>query len=340
MLRVCNPLWSHLHEQEPSMSISLDSPHVHAISAHLHQAFVASGGQPLWLAIDGSESPLHDIDGIDWHQRPSVTVRLQHPEIATHWHPRWFALQLDRALDAHILNHSIVWALEEASPQNLRAGQGRRIAGWFIAAEPMAKAAATHWANLMVRRVPYAIGWQLLRLHDPAVLWAVWQTLPREQHAQWLGPLQQWHLLDPVGELIQLTELASGRDTAPRALLPELSAQQWQDIQNIGPLHQAMHQLDASPHLDADAFKQRFQTGLHALRRAKQLRLNDLHSLSLFAQLAMSRHPLFDQHPELQQLLQQRASDEPLGGLLSDLTEQDWQRLCGEISVHHASLGH
>lgn len=101
-----------------------------------------------------------------------------------------------------------------------------------------------------------------------------------------------------------------------------------------------MHQLDASQHLDTDAFKQRFQTGLHALRRAKQLRLDDLHSLSLFAQLAMSRHPLFDQHPELQQLLQQRASDEPLGGMLCDMTEQDWQRLCNEISVHHASRGY
>ncbi len=340
MLRVCNPLWSHFHEQEPSMSISLDSPQVHAISANLHQAFVTSGGQPLWLAIDGSENPLPDIDGVDWHQRPSVTVRLQHPEIATHWHPRWFALHLDRALDAHILNHSIVWALEETSPQNLRSGQGRRIAGWFIAAEPTVQAAATHWANLMVRRMPHAVGWQLLRLHDPAVLWAVWQTLHQEQHALWLGPVHHWHLLNPVGELSCLAPSAHAQYVNGQASIPELSAQQWQDMQNIGPLHQAMQRLDASTRASATEFKQKFQTGLHALRRAKQLKLDDPHSLSLFAELAMSRHPLFDQHPELQQVLQQRAPNEPLGGLTCDLTEQDWQRLICEINAQQEQSAH
>ena len=201
MLHACKPPWSRCPECEPSMSISLDSPQVQAISADLHRAFVASGERTLWLAIDGSELPLPDIDGIDWRQMEYLTVRLQHPEIAGPWQPKWFALRLDRAQDANILNHSIAWALKEASHQHLRVGMGRRIAGWFMAEEHAIQAAAKHWAHLMVRRMPHAVGWQLLRLHDPAVLWAVWQTLPQEQHALWLGPVHHWHLLNPVGEL-------------------------------------------------------------------------------------------------------------------------------------------
>jgi hypothetical protein len=311
--------------------VSIDNPQVQGISAELHRAVAESGDQTLWLAMDGSGQPLPDIDGIDWRQRESVFVPLRHPEIDPQWWPRWIALHLDRATDAHILNHSIVWALEEAAHGNVRAGLGRRVSGWFMTAGAPIHAAAQHWARLMLRRSPHAPGQRLLRLHDPAVWWAVWQTLAPEQKGRWLGPVDQWHLIDPLGGLSRLDSPIQLRDKTDSPSPPELSEQQWQDMQNITPLHQAMQRVAVSHETDSTAFRQRFMDGLNALRRANAHGLDDLHSLSLFAETALTRHPRFDEHPELQRLLKHREPGEPLGGLLIDLTELDWQRLIADV---------
>lgn len=282
--------------------------------------------------MDGSDQPLPEIDGIDWTKREVVNVHLPHPEIDPQWCPTWFALRLDRATDAHILNHSIAWALEEAAPAHVRAGLGRRVSGWFMTSGHSIQSVARHWAQSMVRRAPQGKGRVLLRLHDPAVLWAVWQTLPPAQRDQWLGPVSQWHLLTPSGDLRLLESSAhpNGDDVSPYS--PDLNAQQWQDIQNITPLHLTMQRLASTDLPSAAEYQQMLLTGLHALRRANLYGFNDPHSLSLFAELAITRHPQFDEHPELQRLLRQREPDEPLGGLLSDLTDLDWQRLIDEVS--------
>jgi hypothetical protein len=331
MQQASKPLWSLFPEQEKWVSVSIDNPQVQDISAKLHRAVAESGDQTLWLAMDGSDRPLPEIDGIDWTQRESIDVRLRHPEIDPQWWPRWFALHLDRPMDANILNHSIFWALEEAAHKNVRAGLGRRVSGWFMTVGGPIQAAAQHWARLMLRRSPHAPGQRLLRLHDPAVLWAVWQTLPAGLKGQCLGPVSHWHLIDPLGELSQLESPARSGEETGSPLPFELSGQQWQDVQNITPLHLAMQRIVSSSQTTSAEYRQRFLEGLSALRRANSHRLTDLHSLSLFAELALTRHTLFDQHPELQRLLKHREAGEPLGGLLSDLTELDWQRLIADI---------
>jgi len=311
------------------VSVSIDSPQVLAISAELNRVLAAHGGSNLWLAVDGADQPLPEIDGIDWGSRDCVDIRLPHPDIDPQWWPKWFPLQLDRAEDAHILNRSIVWALEEIAPERLRAGMGRRVSGWFQCDRQNIDEAARHWANNMVRRVPQQPGRSLLRLHDPAVLWSVWQILTDEQKRQSLGPLTHWHLIDPLGGLLPLTA-AGGAD--PTALVSaELSVQQWQDIQSLTPLHVTLLRMTSGGQPSIVEYRQWFQMGLQALRRAKQHQLADPDSLSLFAQLALTRHPQFDAHPELQRILKQRQANEPLGGLLCDFTETDWQRMASEL---------
>lgn len=311
------------------MSVPIDSPQVLAISAELHRLHAAHGGSNLWLAVDGADQALPEIEGIDWGSRDCVDVRLPHPDIDPLWWPKWFPLQLDKAEDAHILNHSIVWALAEIAPERLRAGMGRRVSGWFTCGRPNIDAAAKHWANNMVMRVPQGAGRALLRLHDPAVLWSVWQILSEEQKRQSLGPLTQWHLIDPLGSLFQLAPVGAADPTSLAGA--ELSVQQWQDIQAITPLHQTLLQMASAGLPSMVEYRRWFQTGLQALRRAKQNRLTDPDSQSLFAQLALSRHPQFDAHPDLQRILKQRKTDEPLGGLLCDFTETDWQRMASEL---------
>lgn len=311
------------------MNISLDSPQVRRISDELHQSTTATSDASLWLAVDGSDQRLPDIEGIDWSSRDSVDVRLPHPDIDPQWYPRWFRLQLDKAEDAHILGHSIVWALEETAPERLRAGMGRRVSGWFQMGSGTIEDAARQWGNNMVRRVPQAPGRALLRLHDPAVLWSVWQILGDEQKRQCLGPLRRWHLIDPMGGLLQL----EAKDDVGKLDIgsTDLSVAQWQDIQHITPLHQALLQMTSARQPNMAEYEQWFQTGLQALRRAQNSGLADEHSLSLFAQLAMTRHPHFDMHPDLQRILDQREPDEPLGGMLCDFTEADWNRIVSEV---------
>lgn len=315
------------------MSVLIDSRQVQDISDALHRAVANSEHQTLWLAMDGSDQPLPDIDGGDWSSTcKCVEINLRHPEIDPRWQPRWFALNLAHAQDAHILNHSIAWALDERQPRHLRAGMGRRVSGWLLAPDDDSiHAAASHCARLMLRTAPSSPGHFLLRLHDPAVLWAVWQILTPEQKSEWWGPIGRWHFLDPVGELSLLEAPAQRQNEPIGSLSHPLSAQQWQDIQNITPLHRAIQSLLAAEPTGSAPYKRWFQSGLQALRRANTHRLNDLHSLSLFAELALTRHPDFDQHPRVQQLLMQREVDEPLGGLLSDLTEQDWRSIAVDL---------
>jgi len=312
--------------------VLIDSRQVQDISADLHRAAAKSGHQTLWLAMDGSDHTLPDIDGADWSStRKWVEINLRHPEIDPQWHPRWFALNLAHAQDAHILNHSIVWALDERQPHHLRAGMGRRVSGWLLAQDDLIHTAAQHCAQLMLRRAPSSPGHFLLRLHDPAVLWAVWQILSPEQKNEWWGPVGRWHVLDPMGDLTLLDAPTHRHNEPANPPSHPLSSQQWQDMQNITPLHRAMQTLLASMPAAPGQYKSWFLTGLQALRRANAHGVDDAHSLSLFAELALTRHPEFDQHPRVQQLLKQRAPGEPLGGLLCDLTEQDWQMLIGDI---------
>lgn len=311
------------------MNISLDSPQVRRISAELHQSTTPSDDANLWLAVDGSDQSLPDIEGVDWGGRDFIEVRLPHPDIDPQWLPRWLRLQLDKADDAHILDHSIVWALEETAPARLRAGMGRRVSGWFQMGSGTIEEAAKHWANNMVRRVPQAPGRALLRLHDPAVLWSVWQILSEEQKRQCLGPLTRWHLIDPLGGLLQLDANEDVRKLDFGST--DLSVAQWQDIQHITPLHQTLLQMTSAGQPNMAEYKQWFQTGLQALRRAQNSGLTEVHSLSMFAQLALTRHPQFDAHPDLQRILKQRDPDEPLGGMLCDFTEADWGRIVSEL---------
>lgn len=312
-----------------TVRVSIDSPQVHAISAELHRVLADHGGSNLWLAVDGADQPLPEIDGIEWGSRECVDVRLPHPDIDPQWWPKWFPLKLDKAEDAHILNHSIVWALEEITPERLRAGMGRRVSGWFTCAPHNIDAAARLWANNMVRRVPQAPGSALLRLHDPAVLWSVWQILSEEQKRQSLGPLTHWHLIDPLGGALQLAPVDGAHPTSFAS--PGLSGEQWQDINAITPLHQTLLQMTTAGPPSMVEYRQWFKAGLQALRRAKQNRLTDPDSLRLFAQLALTCHPQFDAHPDLQRILKQRQADEPLGGLLCDFTQTDWQRMASEL---------
>lgn len=302
-------------------------------SEALHRACESMGHSTIWLAVDRARHPLPPGEGVDWHLRTPIQVPLRHPEIDLSWWPGWYPLRLDRAQDSHALLHSVAWAMAECQPKALRAGRGRRVAGWLLMRDADQPAAVQHWARSMVRRRSGRAAAVLLRLHDPAVLWSVWQLLSPAQRRQWLGPVAHWYLLDPTTRLTSLADDAAPGALAEAGAGDALSALQWQDIELLTPLHQALRaSLDRPEAQVAHGISWHFNMGLLALRRAQAWGLNNAHSLALFAETALLRHPAFDRHPRIQRLLNQRTADEPLGGVLSELDEADWMQLTGEMT--------
>lgn len=282
----------------------------------------------LWLATDGSPQPLPEIDGTDWTDREHQDVQLLHPELDPTWWPRWYALHLNRASDCHVLNHSISWALTESQPQHVHAGLGRRISGWLLL-DGHPEDAAQHCATAMLhRRERPTGGTSLLRLHDPAVLWAAWRVLSPGQRSQWLGPVRSWFLLDPLGRLDSINTPAH-KEVAARTA--SLSLAQWDDIENITALNHALRRwIPEAGEAAASNLGQSFEQGMQALRRARGIGVQSLDGLSLFGELALTRHAQFDLHPDVRKLLLQHGPDQPIGGLLAELSESDWLRITVE----------
>ena len=312
----------------------IDSRSVRDVSEALHRACESMGYSTIWLAVDRAKQPLPVREGLDCHLTTHVPVALNHPEIDPSWWPGWYPLRLDRAQDSHALRHSVAWAMAECEPQALRAGRGRRVAGWLLMRDADQPAAVQHWARSMVCRRSGRSAAVLLRLHDPAVLWSVWRLLSPIQRMQWMGPVAHWYLLDPTAHLTSLPKdgaLGSAAEAGSGSVLNEA---QWHDIELLTPLHLALRACLDRPEVQAGrGISQQFDLGLQALRRAQALGLNDAHSLALFAETALLRHPAFDRHPRIQRLLSQRAADEPLGGVLSELDEEDWMQLTGELAA-------
>jgi Domain of unknown function (DUF4123) len=324
-------------------TFSLDCPQVQAISDALHQACAASGQEIIWLALDGANSPLPELEEglMPWDARVRQPVTLRHPEIDVAWHPQWYALRLDKADDCHLLKYSIVWALEEAQPKCVRQGLGRKVSGWLAIDEPV-HAAANHWASLMVCKVPNRVGSTLLRLHDPAVLWAIWRILTPAQQRHWQGPVQTWWLLNPAGQLAPLIAQQVSHTSPTLEPAVHLSGGQWQSIEHVSAFNlglQAWMNQDHAQAVTTEMAELAFVNGMRALQRANDLGISDLHSRALFCELALSQHPMFDQHPRIKALLSDFNAAHPLGGLMADLTAADWQTIAADMDTKDNQSG-
>lgn len=290
------------------------------ISAALHAELATGREQSLWVAVDAAAGPpgasLSECEERFYAALPgrsSTKVHLRHPQLDPIWYPRWFMLELDVAADSFLLQDSVELALQELLPERLEQGKGRRISGW-LCIEGGAEAAAERIGHRMMQRRQGGET-RLLRLHDPAVLWAVWPLLSPGQQASWLGPVGAWWLLDPSGKLVSLASRAEPSDEP-------LTDRQWLAIDNVTALNGALREclpLNAQRNLDSLR-----QVAMHALDRARRHGFTDLRDLTLYAKHAMTVHPRFDQHDIVRQLLDHRDAEDHYTALVDALTEQDW----------------
>lgn len=290
----------------------------HAAILQQLQARQQAGAQ-LLLALDAPSRPLAGAEAElnEQARQQGLLLPLKHPQLDPARQPAWLPLNAG----APALADSIAQALAEAEPDALALGQGRRVAGW-LEITGSAKLAAAHIGRQMIRRSPNGET-HLLRLHDPAVSWALWPLLNTAQQRGLLGSVSRWWLLGPAGELTCL-EPAPPATGAARPLSrwePGL----WEDIARIGPLNRALLAWrEHAPECDAGTLETARLHAFAALRHAGALGFDDEEDLSRFALHAVTVHPRFYLHPRVQALLAGREADDFYSGLTDSLSEADW----------------
>lgn len=280
-------------------------------------------GKQLCLALDYSHRALSDDELLldEAAKLKGFVVPLKHRSLNPAMRPYWLPLSSENA--AHLLP-SIEQALQEASPDLIAEGCGRRVAGWLEMTGD-AQQAALHISQQMIRSSLLG-GEHLLRLHDPAVLWALWPLLNHEQQKYLLGPVASWSLIAPNG---QLMALQIKPDTGNNKGTPHVWGRQlWHDIALIAPFNQALlAYLAQNADLQIAQLDHLHELGFAAIKRARLLGFSDDADLALFAQHAFTIHPFFDRHPLLQKCLAARQADSYYGGLVADLSDSDWQNI-------------
>jgi hypothetical protein len=177
----------------------------------------------------------------------------------------------------------------------------------------------------------------LLRWTDPAVLWVLgtFAMLTTQQRDALHGPIFAYYLLDPTGRLTKLTpsgaeSLRSAETEAARnASALAFTEPQWQQLEAIGPLNQALLRFDA-PRLDPESLNAARDAGMSAISRARSLGFADAQDLAAFAWRAMSVHPQFEAHPLIDEHLRKREPGDLFTALVDPLDADAWLRIANE----------
>lgn len=303
------------------------------LSDALHaQLSIYAGDTTVWLALDGAVRPIgyhrsdseHRVEA-QLNGPGAMKLTLAHEQIDRQWFPTWVPLDLERAADSFFLQDSIELALGELEPDRLNEGHGRRVAGW-LEVQGHARLAATQFAARMLQRTPARTS-VLLRLHDPAVLWAIWPLLLQEQQASWFGAIKSWRLLDPAGNLVLLQPSPATPADAP------LTTDQWLDIANITPMNHTLRAcLQRLGRTTSGALEQVRIDVVAALRRARHLGFTDAMDLALFAEHAVLVSPEFDLHDRVRRELDRREPGDHYSELIESLTDEDWAAVKEQVS--------
>ena len=324
------------------------------ISDHLHRelSMGASRGNA-WLLLDPSPlvSKPREDEWLNGVLADSVASRVHssRAEIPAEMYAKFLPVNSNNFHGSQQLLNSIEAALTEIKADELNLGNGRVVAGWFecgVDSDSDAQRLISHYLRFMFhRRVDNRIEW--LRWYDPAVLWILWDVLNAVQRKTLLGPITRLWILDPVGQLVNLQctddVLLTGQVGQSNLNPLNLSVEQWQQIDNIGPFNRALLKTQLGDQNDGlikgltpSALAQHRRAGFGALSRARQHGIKDPQDLALFAELAMQCHPKFDQHSLVITALQRFHSDVYFSACVADIDDAQWRVIASEMSASHS----
>lgn len=304
-----------------------------ALSDELHRALAAVADDTCWLVYDPALHPLAEDDEAAQWAKPEhspMAVPIDHPQVDRSLWPLWMPLDAATGHGSGVLQASLHAALAELQPEALQHGHGRRIAGWLQLHDDCDPARAARQLGRAMLQCPPGGGGTLVRLHDPAVRWALWPLLDAGQQAALLGQIRCWWGLDPTGHLCRIESAQPTSDALT------LRVDQWRDLELIRPLNRALaHWLPDQPAAwrAPHPVEQARDLALQALRRAHLHGLDDPHDLAAFAGHALCVHPRFDEHPRMRSLLKQRqASGEHYAAAVEALTDDDWSAIAQDLN--------
>lgn len=305
-----------------------------ALSDELHHALAAVADDTCWLVYDPALCPLAEDDIASQWARPAhppMAVPIDHPQVDRSLWPLWLPLDAATGHGSGVLQDSLHAALVELQPEALQRGQGRRLAGWLQLHDDCDPARAARQLGRTMLQHPPDGGSTLLRLHDPAVRWALWPLLDAGQQAALLGPIRRWWGLDPTGHLCSI------ESARPSSEALTLRVDQWRDLELIQPLNRALGawlQHQPAAWQGRHAVHQARDLALQALRRAGQHGLQHPHDLAAFAGHALGVHPRFDEHSKMRRLLAQlQTTGEHYTAAAEALTADDWTAMAQELNA-------
>lgn len=302
------------------------------LSDAFHNALADLGDDRCYLMYDQTLGLPSDDEAVaDWAQTRNawIEVPVRHQQVDRSMWPLWLPIDIQTARGSQVVLSSISASLQEASPAELCSGRGRRIGGWLtLHAGSELHQAATRFGRSMLQLSPQGRA-ALLRLCDPAVIWALWALLDSQQRSSLLGSIRYLWVLDPAGRFCKLEATHVSTDVLV------LRRDQWRDVALIQPLNQALvawlggRSPEQNDHL---ALGRARDTAMFALRRGVTHGLADCADLATFARHAMTIHSRFDEHSVVQELLRRRREDdEHYTSVVEVLTEADWRRISDDL---------
>ena len=186
-----------------------------------------------------------------------------------------------------------------------------------------------HLAKQMVQYHHARRAYDVVRLHDPRVLWHLDWLLDASQWASLLGPVQHW-VWPTVEGAWQVREPAPGANDVQSRLL--FSPKQWDTLLRLGDINETLKHLRRhAPQVLIDAALARRIDGL--IEKAWMLyRLADSSDRRLYAEQAVRFHADIHAHPELRACLARaQAGELSYVGACRHLDETDMQRLSREL---------
>lgn len=290
-------------------------------SEQLHRALATAPSEGrCFLFLDPTLNPPDEdpVLGAWLAEHPAVKLPISHPEFDPSLRPLLIELDSNKAKESDVLRYSVTIAVNELDPDALKYGGGRSVGGWLVSTAPAKQLAVQLAAQLL--QSP-ALGHQsLVRLQDPAVLWAWNSQMTEPQRNKLLGQLQQWWFLDPLGHLQHIEQTAPIEDKITPL---QFSATEWEDLDTLGAINRAMHKwvakYPAAQHCD-----QAGDIAWAALRRARSYGFKHANDLTFFVECALLIHPDFDRNERVQKYLKQRTPNDYFKALMDPLTEEDW----------------